>query len=76
MIQKKKFFLSRTQENVDIMTSRPTRVIFITKDAIWDDMLPPLLILFKYELGSLTNGHFYHKGPYLRRYVASSICFV
>ena len=37
------------------MTSRLTRDIFITKDAIWDDMLPPLLILFKYELGSWTK---------------------
>ena len=37
------------------MTSRLARDIFITKDAIWDDMLPPLLILFKYELGSWTK---------------------
>ena len=37
------------------MTSRLTRDIFITKDAIWGDMLPPLLILFKYELGSWTK---------------------
>ena len=34
MIQKKKLILSRTQENVDIMTSRLTWDIFITKDAI------------------------------------------
>ena len=35
MIQKKKkLIISRTQENVDIMTSRLTRDIFITKDAI------------------------------------------
>ena len=34
MIQKKKkLIISRTQENVDIMTSRLTRDIFITKDA-------------------------------------------
>ena len=55
MIKKKKLILSHTQENVDIMTNRFTQDIFITKDAICDDMLPLLLILFKYELGSWTK---------------------
>ena len=50
MIQKKKLILSRTQENVDIMTSRLTWDIFITKDAFWDGMLPLLLVLSKCEL--------------------------
>ena len=34
MIQKKKLILSRTQENVDILTSRLIRDILITKEAI------------------------------------------
>ena len=55
MIKKKKLILSHTQEYVDIMTNRFTQDIFITKDAICDDMLPLLLILFKYELGSWTK---------------------
>ena len=55
MIKKKKLILSHTQENVDIMTNRFTQDIFITKDAICADMLPLLLILFKYELGSWTK---------------------
>ena len=42
-------------ENADIMTRRLTRDIFITKDDIWDDMLPLLLILSKCELGSWIN---------------------
>ena len=50
--RKKKLIISRTQENVDIMTSRLTRDIFITKDAIWDGMLPLLLVLSKCELGA------------------------
>ena len=82
MIQKKKLILSRTQENVDIMTRRLTRDIFMTKDAIWDDMLPLLLILSRCELGSwnkfiswnfLYLGTFYDKGRYIRRYFATSI---
>ena len=52
MIQKKELILSHTQENVDIMTSRLTWDIFITKDAIWDGMFPLLLILSKCELGA------------------------
>ena len=50
--RKKKLILSHTQENVDIMTGRLTWDIFITKDAIWDDMFPLLLILSKCELGA------------------------
>ena len=42
-------------ENADIMTRRLTRDIFITKNDIWDDMLPFLLILSKCELGSWIN---------------------
>ena len=60
-------------ENADIMTRRLTRDIFITKDDIWDDMLPLLLILSRCELESWINlsheifflkGHFYDEGRY------------
>ena len=79
--RKRKFILSRTQENVDIMKSRLTRDIFITKDAICDDMLPLLIILSKCELGSwnkFISWNFLYQGTFLWRrtlYKTGCCCF-
>ena len=50
------------------MTRRLTRDIFMTKDAIWDDMLPLLLILSRCELGSwnkFISWNFLYLGTFL-----------
>ena len=78
MIQKKKLILSCTQKNVDIMTSRLTRDIFITKDAIWDGMLPLLLVLSKCELGAwnkfISWTFLYLETFLLRRTLFKTVC--
>ena len=76
--RKKKLILSRTQENVDIMTSRLTWDIFITKDAIWDGMFPLLLILSKCELGAwnkfISWTFLYLETFLLRRTLFKTVC--